>query len=158
MKVKNIDHMSFTVADMERSLAFYQRLGFEPDKRYISTGPDAAEGTDTPEADIDVGWLRHPEGGPMLELLRYQNKAAGRSVHNSEVGAAHICLNVEDVEAAYADLKCGGVPFVSAPHSDQYGVTWVYMRDPDGNVVELLQQAQQSHAGNLRRSATWKSG
>ena len=144
MKVNSIDHMSFTVADIERSLAFYRRLGFEPDKRYVSTGPDAAAGTDTPGADIDIGWLRHREGGPMLELLRYQNKAAGRSAHNSEVGAAHICLNVEDVEAAYADLKQDGVPFVSAPHSDQYGVTWVYMRDPDGNVVELLQQPEQA--------------
>jgi catechol 2,3-dioxygenase-like lactoylglutathione lyase family enzyme len=142
MKVNSIDHISFTVADMERSLAFYRRLGFEPDKRYVSAGADAAEGTGTPGAEIDVGWLRHRQGGPRLELLRYQNAAAGSAAHNSEVGAAHICLDIDDVGAAYADLKQDGVPFVSAPHADQYGVVWVYMRDPDGNVVELVQHPE----------------
>jgi catechol 2,3-dioxygenase-like lactoylglutathione lyase family enzyme len=42
--------------------------------------------------------------------------------------------------SAYDELTQVGVPFVSAPHTDQYGVSWVYMRDPDGNVVELLQK------------------
>jgi hypothetical protein len=32
------------------------------------------------------------------------------------------------------------VRFVSAPHADEFGVVWVYMRDPDGNVVELIQE------------------
>jgi catechol 2,3-dioxygenase-like lactoylglutathione lyase family enzyme len=139
MKVKDIDHMSFTVADVDRSSAFYQQLGFEPHKRYVSAGRDAEEGTDSPGADIDIGWLRHSQGGPMLELLRYQNCPAGTAAHNSEVGAAHMCVRVEDVLSAYDELTRAGVSFVSAPHTDQYGVSWVYMRDPDGNVVELLQ-------------------
>jgi catechol 2,3-dioxygenase-like lactoylglutathione lyase family enzyme len=139
MHVRAIDHMSFTVADIDRSTGFYRQLGFEPFKRYISAGSDAAEGTDTAGAEIDVGWLRHPEGGPMLELLRYQNIPAGRSAHNSQVGAAHICLRVEDLPAACEELQAAGAPFVSAPHTDQYGVSWVYLRDPDGNVVELLE-------------------
>ena len=140
MKVRDIDHMSFTVADIDRSSAFFQQLGFEPDKRYVSAGRDAEEGTDTAGAEIDIGWLRHPQGGPMLELLRYQNRPAGIAAHNSEVGAAHICLRVEDVPSAYEELQAAGVTFVSAPHTDQYGVSWVYMRDPDGNVVELMQK------------------
>jgi catechol 2,3-dioxygenase-like lactoylglutathione lyase family enzyme len=140
VKVKNIDHWSFTVNDIERSTAFYQRLGFEPHKRYISEGAAAAEGTGTPGARIDVGWLRHPAGGPMLELLRYENRPGGLAAHNSVVGAAHLCLEVEDVTSAHRGLSGAGVPFVSPPHSDQYGVRWVYMRDPDGNVVELIQQ------------------
>jgi len=140
VRVKNIDHWSFTVSDIERSTAFYQRLGFEPHKRYISEGPDAAEGTGTPGARIDVGWLRHPAGQPMLELLRYENTPSGVAAHNSVVGAAHLCLEVEDVTSAHRDLSSAGVPFVSPPHSDRYGVRWVYMRDPDGNVVELIQQ------------------
>lgn len=140
MKVRKVDHVSFTIGDIERSIAFYGLLGFEAQRRYVVEGADAAEGTGTPGARIEIAWLGHNAGGPMLELLRYENKPAGRSAHNSEVGAAHICLEVEDVASGYADLQAAGVPFVSAPHSDQYGVTWVYMRDPDGNVVELLQQ------------------
>jgi catechol 2,3-dioxygenase-like lactoylglutathione lyase family enzyme len=44
------------------------------------------------------------------------------------------------VESEFERLQDEGVTFVSPPHSDEFGVTWVYMRDPDGNVVELIQE------------------
>jgi catechol 2,3-dioxygenase-like lactoylglutathione lyase family enzyme len=141
MRIKRIDHMSFTVGNIEESAAFYRRLGYEPFKRYVSAGTDADEGTDTPNAEIDINWLRHPAGGPMLELLRYQNKPVEAARHNSEVGAAHICLCVDDVKGAYAELDGDGIKFISAPHTDEFGVSWVYMRDPDGNAVELIEDA-----------------
>jgi catechol 2,3-dioxygenase-like lactoylglutathione lyase family enzyme len=139
LKIVRIDHFSFTVADLEGTTGFYERLGFEPFKNYVSAGPDAAEGTGTPDAEIDIQWLRHPEGSAMLELLHYRNQQTGSAAHNSRVGAAHLCLCVEDVESEHERLVGEGVEFVSAPHHDEFGVCWVYMRDPDGNVVELLQ-------------------
>jgi catechol 2,3-dioxygenase-like lactoylglutathione lyase family enzyme len=140
MKIVGIDHVSFTVSDLDQSNAFFAKLGFEPVKRYISSGADADEGTGTEDADIDVSWLSHPQGALKLELLRYQNQPTGKAAHNSQVGAAHLCLQVEDVGAEYGRLEGEGVTFVSAPHTDSYGVVWVYMRDPDGNVVELVQE------------------
>ena len=139
MKIVRIDHVSFTVADLESSTRFYQLLGFEPFKNYLSAGPDAEAGTGTPGAEIDICWLRHPEGEAMLELLRYRDQPAEPAAHNSQVGAAHLCLCVEDVDAEHQRLSGDGVTFVSPPHRDDFGVVWVYMRDPDGNVVELLQ-------------------
>jgi catechol 2,3-dioxygenase-like lactoylglutathione lyase family enzyme len=109
-------------------------------RRYVSSGPAADEGTGTDDADVDISWLSHPQGGPKLELLRYQNEPAGKAAHNSQVGAAHLCLRVENVNAEYERLSSEGVTFVSAPHADEFGVVWVYMRDPDGNVVELIQE------------------
>ena len=141
MRIRRIDHFSFTVGNIEESAAFYRRLGFEPFKRYVSAGPDADAGTDTPDAEIDINWLRHTAGGPMLELLRYQNAVVEPARHNSEVGAAHICLCVDDVKSAYEELIKAGVTFISAPHTDEFGVSWVYMRDPDGNAVELIEDA-----------------
>jgi catechol 2,3-dioxygenase-like lactoylglutathione lyase family enzyme len=142
VKIKRFDHVSFTVADLDASIDFYERLGFEPDKRYLSAGDDAAEGTDTEDAEIDIGWMRHPDGGPLLEFLRYRGQPTGRSAHNSRVGAAHICLAVEDVSAEVTRLEGAGVEFVSPPHTDDFGLTWVYMRDVDGNVVELISDPQ----------------
>jgi catechol 2,3-dioxygenase-like lactoylglutathione lyase family enzyme len=138
MRIKRFDHVSFTVADLEASLAFYERLGFSPDKRYVSAGADASAGTGTEDADIEIGWMSHPDGGPLLELLHYRGEATGRAAHNSRVGAAHICLAVEDVDGEVARLRDEGVEFVSPPHTDEFGLTWVYMRDVDGNVVELI--------------------
>ncbi|HEX4753060.1 MAG TPA: VOC family protein [Solirubrobacterales bacterium] len=140
MRIVSIDHMSFTVSDLDETNAFFGKLGFEPLKRYVSAGPDADEGTETPDANIDISWLAHPQGGPKLELLRYQNQPTGRAAHNSKVGAAHLCIRVEDVTSEYERLSGEEVSFVSAPHEDEFGVVWVYLRDPDGNVVELLQE------------------
>jgi catechol 2,3-dioxygenase-like lactoylglutathione lyase family enzyme len=140
VQIVGIDHMSFTVSDLEATNAFFAKLGFEPSRRYVSSGPAADEGTGTDNADVDISWLSHPQGGPKLELLRYQNEPTGKAVHNSQVGAAHLCLRVDDVNAEYLRLGSEEVTFVSAPHADEFGVVWVYMRDPDGNVVELIQE------------------
>jgi catechol 2,3-dioxygenase-like lactoylglutathione lyase family enzyme len=139
VKIVRIDHVSFTVADLESSARFYERLGFERFKDYLSAGPAAEEGTGTPGAEIEIQWLRHPEGEAMLELLRYREQPTEPAAHNSQVGAAHLCICVEDVNAEHQRLSGEGVTFVSPPHEDEFGVVWVYMRDPDGNVVELLQ-------------------
>lgn len=139
MKIVRVDHVSFTVAELERSTRFYEQLGFERFKDYVSAGADAEEGTDTPGAEIEIQWLRHPEGETMIELLRYRDQPTDPAVHNSQVGAAHLCLCVEDVDSEYERLSGEGVTFISAPHRDDHGVAWVYMRDPDGNVAELVQ-------------------
>jgi catechol 2,3-dioxygenase-like lactoylglutathione lyase family enzyme len=138
-RVRRLDHISFTVGDVERSSAFYGRFGFEPLKRYTSAGPDVDEGAETENADMDIQWLQHPLGGPMLELIRYVNHDANRSAHNSKVGAAHICFCVEDLSAAFGALVSDGVEPLSDPHEDEFGMRWVYLRDPDGNAVELVQ-------------------
>lgn len=139
MQVKRVDHMSFTVGELERSRAFYSKFGFEPYKRYVSAGPEVDEGAATENADMEILWLKHSLGGPMLELIRYRYYPAERSVPNSKVGAAHLCFAIDDVFAAHREMTSTGAEFLSDPHEDEFGVRWVYLRDPDGNVVELIQ-------------------
>ncbi len=139
MRVLHLDHVSFTVEDPQRSAQFYQRFGFEPFKEYFAAGPDVDEGTDTVDADMNIVWLRRPGEHTMLELIQYVNHGGGPAALNSKVGAAHLCFQVEDVDASYAELRAEGIRFLSAPHEDKFGVHWVYMRDPDGNTVEMLQ-------------------
>jgi catechol 2,3-dioxygenase-like lactoylglutathione lyase family enzyme len=138
--VRRIDHVSFTVGDLERSIGFYRQFGLEPIKSYRSEGPDAEEGTGTENASIDIAWLGlDGDATPMLELLRYRGQPVERAVSNSRVGAAHVCFAVNDIYTAYSRLHAEGVVFVSEPHTDAAGTTWVYMRDPDGNVVEMIE-------------------
>jgi catechol 2,3-dioxygenase-like lactoylglutathione lyase family enzyme len=139
LQIKRVDHFSFTVGEVERTAAFYARFGFEEHKRYRSAGPDVDEGTATRDADMEIVWLKHPVGGPMLELIRYLNYPVDRSALNSSVGAAHLCFATADIAAAQEELRSAGAQFLSAPHGDAFGVQWVYLRDPDGNVVELVQ-------------------
>ena len=138
--VKRLDHVSFTVGDLSRSVGFYQRFGLQPIKSYSAEGSDTDEGTATTNAAMEIVWLRSESGnGPMLELIRYLNYPIDRSVLNSNVGAAHLCFAVEDVWGAYERLDADGIEFLSAPHRDEFGVQWVYFRDPDGNVVEMIE-------------------
>ena len=139
MQITRFDHVSFTVGELQRSIAFYSRFGFEPYKRYVSAGPDVDEGTETHDADMEIVWLTHPLGGPMLELIRYLNYPSGRSALSSKVGAAHLCFATSDIHSARRELQSVGAQFLSDPHQDAFGMRWVYLRDPDGNVVELVQ-------------------
>ena len=139
MNVHRLDHVSFTVGELDRSIAFYRRFGFEPLKRYPQAGPDVDEGTATANADMDIAWLGRPTESVMLELIRYLNYPADRAATNSRVGAAHLCFAVDDIAAAYDELCSAGMEFLSQPHQDAAGTRWVYLRDPDGNTVELIQ-------------------
>jgi catechol 2,3-dioxygenase-like lactoylglutathione lyase family enzyme len=145
LQIQRVDHFSFTVGELDRSAAFYSRFGFERHKRYSASGPDTDEGTATSNADMEIVWLKNPRGGPMLELIRYLNYPADRAARNSTVGAAHLCFATPDIAAAQRELLSAGAQFLSAPHEDTFGVQWVYLRDPDGNVVELIQDPPSQH-------------
>ena len=53
-------------------------------------------------------------------------------------GITHICLAVEDSQAEYARLKAAGMRFHAPPQAQDGGFV-TYGRDPDGNIVELLE-------------------
>jgi catechol 2,3-dioxygenase-like lactoylglutathione lyase family enzyme len=139
MKIDRFDHVSFTVGEIERSVAFYGRFGYEPARRLQAQGIMPAGEATTTDTDVDIVWLRRREGGPTLELVRYVDQPTERARPNSRIGSAHLCFAVSDVVGSYEELRADGVEFLSAPRQDQFGTGWVYMRDPDGNTVELLQ-------------------
>ena len=55
-------------------------------------------------------------------------------------GITHICLEVRDSQAEYARLKAAGMRFHAPPQAQEGGFL-TYGRDPDGNIVELLEFA-----------------
>jgi catechol 2,3-dioxygenase-like lactoylglutathione lyase family enzyme len=145
LDVKRLDHVSYTVADIDRSVRFYARFGFETVNRYTASGPELDVAVQTEPADMDIQLLRRPDGS-MLELISYTRQPTERAARNSQVGAGHLAFVVGDIRAAYEQLTVEGVEFLSAPNTDRYGEKWVYLRDPDGITVELMQP----NAGSAR--------
>lgn len=139
MHFTRIDHVSFTVGDLDLSRSFYERFGFQPKQRFDSAGPHVDRAAEVADADMEIQWLGHVAGGPMLELIRYVHHPADNAAHNSIVGAAHVCLTVEDLATAHQELVEAGVHVNSEPNVDASGTRWMYLRDPDGNIVELIQ-------------------
>jgi catechol 2,3-dioxygenase-like lactoylglutathione lyase family enzyme len=151
INVTRVDHVSYTVADIDASIAFWERFGFAPVNRYQASGRELDVAVETNEADMDIQLLRRPDGYT-LELIRYTLQPTERAARNSEVGAAHIGFVVDDIERAYATLAAAGVRFLSAPNIDAYGERWVYLRGPDEITVELMQPGESSQ----RAVAPWQ--
>ncbi|MBU6207858.1 MAG: VOC family protein, partial [Alphaproteobacteria bacterium] len=57
----------------------------------------------------------------------------------NDVGYTHICVTVDDIEAEYARLTALGIPFHCSPRHAAGLCKATYLRDPDGNIVELME-------------------
>jgi len=141
MRSPGVHHTGITVSDLDRSIEFYGLLGFEPDEVLVEEGEEVERGVGVPGAKLRSTILLGP-GDSRIELIQYLDaEAAGPSAPhpNNGVGAAHVCVEVEDVDAAVAELREQGVEFLTEPITHEAGIRWVYAKDPDGVTAELLQ-------------------
>ncbi len=138
-------HVSFTVADMDRSLRFYcDLLGLEVLADWVSETDYLKTITGFPDARMRLAFLRLPGTEVRLELIQYLAPSApGPAAPTNSPGAAHLCFDVPDIQAAYRDLRAAGVAFRSEPVEitsvANRGAWGVYLSDPDGITVELRQ-------------------
>ncbi|MGZ4676319.1 MAG: VOC family protein [Acidimicrobiia bacterium] len=125
LKVVGIDHVVFRVADVERSLAFYlDTLGLEP----VRVEEWRAGEVLFPSARVDATTI--------IDILPASfapdEPVTGRNVD-------HVCLLVEPVDLAVV-ADSGALDVVSGPH-ELFGAQGqgigLYVKDPDGNVIEL---------------------
>ena len=143
--VNVLDHVSVTVSDMERSLAFYRDLlGLKVVETHHLEGETIEKMTGKPGVVMEVVRLEAPETpGIVLDLQQYVKAKGGVSAAQlGDVAHSHICYGVPDVWATYGDWKAKGVEFVSEPVSFdlEWGVVHVvFLKDPDGYVLELMQ-------------------
>lgn len=130
-------HVGLTVADLERAVAFYRDvLGVPVVDRFAVAGEAFADAVDLPGAS---GRFVHLDGGGVrLELVEYEPTGDARDpAALNRPGATHVGLTVEDVRAVYASLP-DDVETLSEPRTTASGTTVVFLRDPEGNLVELL--------------------
>ena len=130
-------HYAVTVADLERALAFYRdTLGLDVLTRFTVEGEAFATGVAVPAA---TGRFAHLDaGGARVELVEYDPQ--GEPVEAAALnrpGATHLGLAVEDPWAMYENLP-EDVQTLSEPQTTATGTTILFVRDPDGNLVELL--------------------
>lgn len=143
MSVVGLDHVAITVADMDRSLAFWRDLlGLE----LLGRGEVAYEHLDhvTGLAGTRIEWaeLALP-GGRVIELFRYAAPVGSPvAPAPNDPGATHLCLRVRDLDTLIERLRGAGVSLrspapVEIPTGEWSGWRDIYVHDPDGVVVEL---------------------
>jgi lactoylglutathione lyase len=139
-----INHFGIQVADLSRSLHFYRDLvGLDVAKQVVLDDDLARTLVGYPTATMHVAHLKLPNSSAYLEILEYQGvERAPIDTSTARPGTCHLCFQVEDLDAVYARLSAAGVASVStvltATDPSYVGVKVVYMIDPDGIRVELL--------------------
>jgi predicted enzyme related to lactoylglutathione lyase len=139
-------HTNIVALDYRRLAQFYEQVfgcvRVPPERDLSGSWIDA--GTGVSGARIRGIHLRLPgyeKDGPTLEIFRYDpHTERGPSTINRP-GLAHIAFHVDDVEAARAAvLAAGGGTVGEIVSSEIPGVgilTFVYVTDPEGNIIEL---------------------
>lgn len=140
--IESLEHVGLSVANLERSIAFYcDLIGFSL-LRIIECPPAMRLGdvVGLPGCTARIAHLQL--GGAMLELFEYQDPR-GRPVSSdrtqADQGFIHIGLRSSDTHGDHARLAARGVRFIHAPIEFRPGVWIVYFHGPDGEVCELRQ-------------------
>jgi len=120
--VKGLSHTAIRVSDIDRSVAFYEKL-----------------------YGYDVFIDGRPTGGPVLGLigghtveLIPQTADPDAKAPRDVLGHSCIAFSVEDIDATHATLKAAG--YVRSDGPETFGsVRVVFVRDPDGTLLEFIQ-------------------
>jgi predicted enzyme related to lactoylglutathione lyase len=139
-------HTNLIAQDWRALADFYQRVFGcvpVPPERDLS-GPVMEAGTGVPNAHLRGVHLRlpgHGDSGPTLEIFNYNTLADRPSTALNRPGYGHIAFAVDDVRAARAAVLAAGGravgEVVTTPVASGAQVTWCYVTDPEGNVIEL---------------------
>ena len=147
--IKGIHHVGISTPDLDRICCFYRDVvGFEPVGEEFAWEPDTDIGK---LCDTVVGLKGSSARSIMLkkadmiieffEYRRPEPKPRDPETRVCDHGYTHICLQVEDIDHEYERLKSLGMIFHAAPPpGDPGGLRAIYGKDPDGNVVELMEE------------------
>ena len=120
-------HTCYRIGDIDRSVGFYEKLGFEEVRR-MPIGDEA----------INV-FMAMPGEDPRLELT-YNH---GVDSYELGTGYNHIALGVDDLDGTLARLAELGIEPEKPPYRVREGGSLIaFVRDPDGYRIELIEKNQ----------------
>ncbi|GEO98547.1 VOC family protein [Methylobacterium haplocladii] len=140
-----IDHSAISVAETERSIAFYEILGFRVSSRSHNRGPEQARLDGIERPDVAVTGLSLPgRAAPHLELLCYRTERdhTTATMRATDSAATRLVLAMSDPGAlarAYERLPAHRVS--PGPVIRPDGGTEALLRDPDGHHLLLTADA-----------------
>ena len=144
-------HTNLIARDWRALAAFYGSVFgcvvVPPERDYA--GPELEAGTGVPGAGIAGVHLLLPgygSGGPTLEMYSYSPSSDGPAPAVNRPGLAHLAFGVDDVEAARDEVIAAGGgsvgEIVTLTTATGARITWCYVTDPEGNIVELQSWAR----------------
>lgn len=130
VKAKGLDHVAIVVRDLEAAIRLYRdTLGLELTKV-----------EDVPEQQVTTAIFGHGMGRVELICPTTKDSGVARYLEKRGEGLHHICVEVEDIEAAMAALRAVGAPLIDqAPKPGAGGarVAFVHPKGTHGVLTEL---------------------
>ncbi len=139
-------HVNLVARDTDRLADFYKTV-FGCDDLYpreTMSGEALSRGNGVPNAEIYGAWLSLPGfDGPYLEIFEYKTAHDRPIPPVNQPGYGHISFEVEDIHATLdVVIEAGGMPLgeITDFGTAEAPFLYVYVRDPEGNIVELEQR------------------
>lgn len=136
-------HTGIVVSDLESSISFYLGLGMELFSREIEQGPFIDSLVGIPNVQVEWAKLKMKDDS-LLELLKYHShpvESEHRLQRANQPGCSHIAFTVENIDETVSYFDQSGGKSVRAPQTSPNGlVKVVYCHDPEGNIVEIVEE------------------
>jgi catechol 2,3-dioxygenase-like lactoylglutathione lyase family enzyme len=150
--IGRLNHVNINCRDMDRQLAFYRDV----------VGCLVVNSAGTPESGAIFEALGYPgkrgartevlsmpgqDRGPYLELIQWAEVGDDKVAAPRDIGLARLAFVARDVDDEYSQLVARGADVLGPPHESDVGVVRVkavFVRDPEGNLIEILQYVPRS--------------
>jgi glyoxylase I family protein len=137
---RSFSHVGITVSDFNRAVRFYWEIFGCPLVGVADTPSERVRaffGVEAAEPRCKIGWIRVPGGG-VLEIFAFVPAQPPVTIPWNRVGLTHISFNVRNLPRWHRYLQSKGVECVSAPERSPRGHSFFFVRDFDGNLIELM--------------------
>ena len=145
--VIGFNHSGIVINDLQTTISFYRdSLGLEVTREIDSFAPPEGDHTGIPGARRKLVFMGHPNSEHVLELVHFIEPASPEGhLDRHQLGASHVCFNVEKLDELHERLTKQGVRFLTKPkYRDADGIRTgiCYAQDPEGNWLEFIERTQ----------------
>jgi len=137
IKTRGVNHVALRISDVSRPSDFYGKLLGLEDVPFPTMDREKAakfrdEVVSSKGVPVPTGGIWFAAGHTQLHLIA----SPGHTERTDSPFGPHLALAVEDFDETKRTLKEAGIEFLEAPSPQGRG-RQIWIRDPDGNTVEL---------------------
>ena len=129
-EINRLNHIGIRVSNLDKSRKFYEKIGFE-----FIVGPIGPE---------PVAIMEHPSGININFILNANQEGVENvlmDISLKHTGYTHMALEVTNLESVKSQLESKNIAITGGPIKLPDGATFIFVRDPDRNVIEFHKPA-----------------